>query len=77
MKGDEEEALKEELAEQSREIDKLREILEELRSKIKAKKKQHETLKEHYVQLYHIEGEKNAELATLRGDTSKQLASNN
>ena len=49
MKGDEEEAFKEELAEQSREIDKLKEILEELRSKIKAKKRQHETLKEHYV----------------------------
>jgi hypothetical protein len=26
--------------------------------------------------LYHQEGEKNAELATLRGDTSKQLTSN-
>lgn len=26
--------------------------------------------------MHHVEGEKNAELATLRGDTSKQLTSN-
>ena len=26
--------------------------------------------------MHHVEGEKNAELATLRGDTSKQLESN-
>ena len=26
--------------------------------------------------MYHLEGEKNAEMATLRGDTTKQLTSN-
>jgi hypothetical protein len=40
------------------------------------KKKDHTGLKEEFIQLHHEEGEKNAELATLRGDTSKQLTSN-
>lgn len=51
--------------------------LEDLRQRIKAKQGQHEQLKESYAHLYHQEGERNAELTTLRGDTSKQLASNN
>jgi len=46
-------------------------MLEELRGQIKNKKRQYESLKDHYIQLHHVEGEKNAELATLRGDTSK------
>eukprot|EP00347_Sterkiella_histriomuscorum_P024325 403331522 len=73
---DEEQDLKQHLEDQAAEIEHLKQILEDLRLQIKAKKRQHDGLKEHYIQLYHVEGEKNAELATLRGDTSKQLTSN-
>ena len=55
----------------------MKQQLEDLRQQIKNRKKQQENLKDHYIQLYHVEGEKNAELAGLRGDTSKQLTSNN
>ena len=74
--NDEEEMIKQQLDESNEEIDKLKQMLEEMRGQIKNKKKQHESLKEQFIALYHVEGEKNADIATLRGDTSKQLTSN-
>lgn len=64
------------MIEENEEIEQLKKELDELRSKLDAKKNSHEGLKEQFILLYHVEGEKNAELTNLRGDTSKQLASN-
>lgn len=47
-----------------------------MRGNIQGTKKDSSNLQEKNVRLYHVEGEKNAELATLRGDTSKQLSIN-
>lgn len=47
-----------------------------MRGNIQGTKKDSSNLQEKNVRLYHVEGEKNAELAALRGDTSKQLSIN-
>jgi hypothetical protein len=54
----------------------LRNILEELRNQIHSKKNHNDDLKEEYIYWKQQVGEKNAELEALRGNTSKQLASN-
>lgn len=62
--------------EQGLEIDNLRESMHEVRSGIQSSKRDGAQLTEKNTRLYHMEGEKSAELAALRGDTSKQLANN-
>ena len=76
LQKNDEDQLKQQLIDQSLEIDNLREDLQELRGQIKTSKNDNSSLQTKNVQLYHIEGERNAELAMLRGNTSKQLASN-
>ena len=68
--------MKQAVTEQGLEIDNLRERLSEVRGQIQASKRDGNGLTQKNTRLYHLEGEKSAELATLRGDTSKQMAAN-
>ena len=54
----------------------MREQMQELRQQIQAAKKDNTSLTDKNTRLHYMEGEKNAELAALRGDTTKQLTYN-
>jgi len=45
--------------------------IQDNRGRIQEGKSDNKELQERNIQMHHIEGEKNAELANLRGDTSK------
>ncbi len=50
--------------------------MQELRSQIQNSKRENAQFTDRNTKLHYIEGEKNAELAALRGDTTKQLTYN-
>ena len=50
--------------------------MQELRSQIQNSKRDNAQFTDRNTKLHYIEGEKNAELAALRGDTTKQLTYN-
>lgn len=73
---DDEDKLKQAVIAQGIQVDSLREQMQELRTQIQSSKRNNGNLNEKNTRLYHLEGEKNAELASLRGDTTKQLTNN-
>lgn len=68
---DDEEALKQEVQKQTLQIDGMREEMHGLRSQIQSSKRDNSSLNDKNTQMHYLEGEKNAELAALRGDTTK------
>ena len=74
--ADDEEQMKQKVIDQGRVIENLREELQVVRHHIQTTKRTGTSLQEKSVRLHHQEGERNAELALLRGDTTKQLAIN-
>ncbi len=54
----------------------MREQMQELRSQIQSSKRDNGSLSDKNTKLHYAVGEKNEELAALRGDTSKQLTYN-
>ena len=72
----EEEALKQGIIEEGLQIDSLREQLGALRFQIQGSKRDNAGFQDKNLRLYHMAGERNAELAQLRGETTKQMTAN-
>lgn len=73
---DDEEKLKQEVMKQTLQIDTMREQVQELRQQIHSSKRDNSSLTDKNTKMHYMEGEKSAELAALRGDTTKQLTYN-
>ena len=71
MQDGEEAMQKQQLQQSNEEIQRLKYTLDEVRSQIQQTKREQEVLKEDYIELHRLEGEKNAELAAIKGETTK------
>ena len=73
---DDEDKMRQDITKQTLQIDGMREEMQELRSQIHSSKRDNGSLTDKNTKLHYMVGEKNEELAALRGDTSKQLTYN-